>query len=199
MYYDPRINDHGLPHNPFLATVVPRPIGWISSLSPDGILNLAPYSCFNAVATEIPFLMFASGGPKDSFRNIEATGEFVANMATYDLREAVNLTSSVVPPDVDEAELAGLEMVPSVMVKPPRVARSPIAHECTYVKTVTLDQLDGQPHPTRIVIGQVVNVYIDDDVLRDGLIDIARVRPLTRLGYMEYSSIDASFTMPRPR
>jgi flavin reductase (DIM6/NTAB) family NADH-FMN oxidoreductase RutF len=198
MYYDPRLDDHRLARNPFMATVVPRPIGWISTVSAGGIVNLAPYSCFNVASAQPPFLMFASYGRKDSINNIEATGEFVANLATFELRSEVNLTSSVVPPEISEVQLANLEMVPSIAVKPPRVKRSPIAHECKYIKTVSLEDTDGKTQPGAVVIGQVVGVYIDDALLVDGLVDITRVRPLARLGYMDYATVEATFRMLRP-
>ncbi|MDI6764169.1 MAG: flavin reductase family protein, partial [Thermodesulfobacteriota bacterium] len=131
MYYDPEKNDHGLPHNPFKSCVVPRPIGWISTISPEGIHNLAPYSQFQNLTYDPPYVMFAAnqntrGARKDSVVNAEQTNEFVYNMATYDLRVAVNRSAAEVPPEVDEFELAGLTKAPSVRVKPCRVAESPI-------------------------------------------------------------------------
>jgi flavin reductase (DIM6/NTAB) family NADH-FMN oxidoreductase RutF len=124
MHYDPRKGNGGLPHDPLTALVVPRPIGWISTIAPNGVINLAPYSFFNAVAANPPFVMFASGGRKHSQRNAERTGEFVHSIAVWDLREEMNLTSAAVAPEVSEAELAKLELAPSQVVKPPRVARS---------------------------------------------------------------------------
>jgi flavin reductase (DIM6/NTAB) family NADH-FMN oxidoreductase RutF len=200
MYYDPRLNNHNLPRDPFLATIVPRPIGWISTIGANGIVNLAPYSCFNAVSTQPPpFVMFASYGRKDSLRNAEATGEFVASMATFDLRKEVNATSAVVGPEVSEVDLARLEMTPSIAVGPPRVKRSPIAHECKYIKTVTLEDTEGQRHAGAIVIGQVVGIYIDDAILVDGLVEVGKVRPIARLGYMDYTFVEKTFRMARPQ
>ena len=198
MHYDPRRRDHGLAHDPFLALVVPRPIGWISTLDAAGIVNLAPYSFFNALSTKPPFVMFSSYAPKDSQRNAEATGEFVVNLATWALREEVNATSALVPPEVDEAAMAGLEMAPSVSVRPPRVKRSPVALECVYAQTVKLTDRAGTTHPAGVVIGEVVGVHIDDDVIRDGKVDVLRMRPIARLGYMDYASVDAVFSMKRP-
>jgi flavin reductase (DIM6/NTAB) family NADH-FMN oxidoreductase RutF len=138
MFYEPDKDNHGLPFNPYKSIVVPRPIGWISTLSADGIVNLAPYSQFNNLAYDPPYVMFSassfpdSGRRKDSAKNAADTGEFVVNMATYELRAAVNITSRFVPPDVDEAALAGLEMIPSRLVKPPRVAASPVQLECKF-------------------------------------------------------------------
>ena len=200
MYYDPRLNNHNLPRDPFLATVVPRPIGWISTIGANGIVNLAPCSCFNAVSTQPPpFVMFASYGRKDSLRNAETTGEFVASMATFELRNEVNATSAVVGPEVSEVDLARLEMAPSIAVRPPRVKRSPVAHECIYIKTVTLEDTKGQRHAGAIVIGQVVGIYIDDAILVDGLVEVGKVRPIARLGYMDYTSVEGIFRMVRPQ
>src|ERR1700674_2623414 len=129
MYFDPRDKEYPLKHDPLTSLVVPRPIGWISTLSRSGLVNLAPYSFFNAVASRPPFVMFASAGRKHSQHNAEESGEFVHNLAIWDLREEMNITSAAVGADVSEPELAGLEMVPSVAVKPPRVKRSPVAFE----------------------------------------------------------------------
>ena len=198
MYYDPRLKNHGLPHDPFLAVVVPRPIGWISTLDASGNVNLAPYSFFNAISGRPPFVMFGSSARKDSQRNAEETGQFVANLATYDLREEVNATSIVAAPGVDEAALAGLEMIPSVAVKPPRVKRSPVALECLYRMSVPLTSGDGVVHPATIVIGEVVGIHIDDSMIVDGRVDPLRLHPLARLGYLDYSVIGTVFSMPRP-
>jgi flavin reductase (DIM6/NTAB) family NADH-FMN oxidoreductase RutF len=198
MYYDPRKNDHHLPHNPFTALVVPRPIGWISTVSLDGVVNLAPYSFFNIVSAYPPFVMFASNPRKHSQRNAEETGEFVANLATYELREEVNTSSADYGPEISEPEMVGLEMLPSRQVKPPRVARSPVVLECKYSKTVELFGSDGKRNPSSVVIGEVLGIHIDDSVIVDGLVDITRMRPIARLGYMDYCVVDEIFSMPRP-
>jgi flavin reductase (DIM6/NTAB) family NADH-FMN oxidoreductase RutF len=198
MYYDPRKNDHGLPHNPFTALVVPRPIGWISTVSRSGIVNLAPYSFFNIVSAYPPFVMFASNPRKHSQRNAEETGEFVANLATYELREEVNTSSAEYAFDTSEADMVGLEMVPSREVKPPRVARSPVALECKYSKTIELFGSDGKRNPSQVVIGEVLGIHIDDRVIVDGHIKIERMRPIARLGYMDYCVVDEIFSMMRP-
>jgi flavin reductase (DIM6/NTAB) family NADH-FMN oxidoreductase RutF len=138
MFYDAVANTHGLALDPFKALVAPRPIGWISTLGKNGVVNLAPHSFFNAVSEDPHFVMFASGGRKDSQRNAEETGEFVCSLATYDLREAMTKTSAAVGPDVDEMRLAGLTPAPSRLVKPPRVAESPVAFECRYSRTIEL-------------------------------------------------------------
>ncbi len=199
MHYDPRLRNHNLKHDPLTALVVPRPIGWITTLSPTGVVNLAPYSFFNAVASNPPFVMFASAGPKHSQRNAEATGEFVTNLTTWELREEMNITSADVGPEVSEPELAKLAMTPSVVVKPPRVARTPVAFECRYVKTVDLPGQDGKPHPFAIVIGEVVSIFIDDSAIVNGRVDLSAARPIARLGYLdEYAVVDTVFKMKRP-
>ena len=196
MFYDAIENRHGLKHDPFKSLVVPRPIGWISSLSSDGVLNLAPYSFFNAVSARPNIVMFSSGGRKDSAANVEATGEFVCNMATWDLREAMNESSATVDSAVDEFELAGLQTVPSKLVKPPRVAASPVALECTYLQTVELPPSNGEPN--LVVFGQVVGIHIDDDVIVDGMVDVTKFKPVARLGYHDYAVVEDVFSMVRP-
>lgn len=198
MYYDPRLKNHGLPHDPFLALVVPRPIGWISSLDAAGNVNLAPYSFFNAISSRPPFVMFSSSAHKDSQRNVEETGEFVANLATYDLREEVNATSLTAAPGVDEAALVGLEMIASIAVKPPRVKRSPVALECLYRTSVPLTS-DGVVHAATVIIGEVIGVHINDAMIVDGRVDPTLLQPLARLGYLDYSVIGGVFSMPRPK
>ena len=201
MFYEPDKNDHGLKHDPFKSIVVPRPIGWISSLSAAGKLNLAPFSQFNNLGYDPPYVMFAAANfprlsrPKDSVSNVIETGEFVVNMATYALREAINITSSAVEPDIDEAALAGLAMEPSVLVKPPRVAASPVHLECRYHCMLALPGRNlEQSH--YVVVGRVIGVHIRDEMLTpDGRVDILKIRPLARLGYHDYTSVESLFTM----
>lgn len=194
MFYEPRKRNHGLPHDPFKALVAPRPIGWVSTLSREGVLNLAPYSFFNAVAEAPPYLMFSSAGRKDSLENADATGEFVCSLATWDLREAMNASSATVPPEVDEFALAGLETAPSRLVRPPRVAASPVAFECRTWKLIELPS----NHRYTMVIGEVVGIHIEERFIRNGLVDTAAMRPIARLGYMDYSVVDEVFTIQRP-
>ena len=198
MHYSPDLNDHGLPHDPFVALVVPRPIGWISSVDAAGRVNLAPYSFFNIVAHRPSFVMFASTSRKHSQTNAEEQGQFVANMATYELLEEVNLSSAPVGPHESEPAALGLEMVPSLAVKPPRVKRSPIALECEYHDTIHLPGYDGAQHISSIILGRVVSVYIDDAVIVNGMVDVRRLRPVTRLGYLDYAVIDEVISLPRP-
>ncbi|MCZ6877185.1 MAG: flavin reductase family protein [Acidobacteria bacterium] len=208
MFYEPRHNDHGLPYNPFKACVVPRPIGWITTLSQDGIVNLAPFSCSNQLGYDPPFVFFSgSGRPeeegaeprrKDSVMNAENTGEFVFNMATYALRELVNLSSARVPPEVDEMELCGLTKLPSRLVRPPRVGESPVNLECKYHCTLTLPA--NSPNTVHhVVVGQVVGIHIDDQVITDGKVDWVKIQPLARMGYSDYTYVSQIFTMKPPR
>lgn len=208
MFYEPQNDDHGLPFNPFKACVVPRPIGWISSLSHDGIANLAPFSISNQLAYDPPFVFFSGSGAideegaaprrKDSVVNAEDTGEFVYNMATYELREHVNMSSKHVPPDVDEMAMAGLTPAPCNIVKCPRVAESPVNLECRHHATITLPANNAKS-VHHVVIGQVVGIHINDNALTDGKVDWVKIQPLARMGYMDYTHIDHVFTMPGPK
>lgn len=189
---------HGLRHDPFKAIVAPRPIGWISTVSPTGVLNLAPYSFFNAVSDAPPMVMFSTVGRKDSFRNIEANGEFTCSVASQDLVDQMNLSSAAVASEVDEYALAGLATAPSLLVAPPRVAASPAALECRLWKTL---DLPGEGSPV-VVFGHVVAIYIDPRVVTaEGLLDTAAMRPLARMGYMDYAVVtpETTFTLNRPR
>ncbi len=201
MFYEPR-NHHGLPHDPFKSCVVPRPIGWLTTLSRNGVVNLAPFSFFNGVASDPPVVVAGINGrqphgPKDTLTNCRETGEFVANMATWDLREAMNLTSASLPAEVDEMALAGLTPAPSNLVTPPRVAESPINLECRVLQFVDLPSNDPESLNTA-VFGQVVGIHIADSVLSDGRVDTAKIKPVARLGYMEYAVVEEVFDMPRP-
>jgi len=198
MFYDPRSEDHGLAHSPWTALVVPRPIGWISSLSTDGVANLAPYSFFNAVSGVPPFVMFSSAGRKDSQTNIEATGEFVVNMAVGELKDALNATSAAFAPDVDEFDRAGLEKASCKNVAVPRVAASPVALECILNRVVPLTARDGTKVRSEVIFGEVVGIHIADEVIVGGMLDISRMRPLSRLGYLDYAILDEVFSMARP-
>ena len=187
MYYDPEKNDHGLARGPFKSCVVPRPIGWISSISSKGVENLAPYSQFQNLGFDPPFVMFSAGAGqskrKDTVVNVEETGEFVYNMATYDLREAVNRSAGDVLPEVDEFDLAGVTKAPSIRVSPSRVAESPVQFECLHHQTIRLPGNKGKGS-IDLVIGRVVLIHIKDEViLPDGRLDILKIRPLARLGY----------------
>lgn len=191
---------HGLPHDPTKAIIAPRPVGWISTVSRAGKVNLAPYSFFNQVATTPAILAFSSDGYKHSARNAEETGEFVFNLATRPLAEAMNLTSAVLPDGEDEFELAGLEKAPSLLVKAPRVALAPAALECKVTQVIRLTALDGKPCENVLVLGQVVAGHIRREFLTpDGRFDTAGARPIGRCGYRgDYAEVTELFEMLRP-
>lgn len=209
MYFEPErdgMRPAPLTHSVGTALVVPRPIGWISTLDEDGVVNLAPFSFFNMVSGDPPCVMYCpngiksgTDGPKDSLLNVEATGEFVFNLCTDDLKEQMNLTAAHLPRSVDEMAEAGLEAASCNRVKPPRVKASPVALECVHLQTIELPS-SASGAPNHLVVGQVVGVHIDDDVIVDGRVDIGRLRPLARLGYLDYATIEAGavFAMWRP-
>ena len=198
MFYDTRKNDHGLPHNPFKAIVAPRPIGWITSMSAKGEINLAPYSFFNGITDKPPIVMFSSEGPKDSVAFVEETKEFVCSLSTYDLRMEMNATSAPLLRGENEMKSAGLEAAPSRMVRPPRVAASPCALECEWIKTVSFDDVDGRKLDRYVVFGHVVGVYIDDRFIENGRLNTAAMKPIARLGYDEYAVVESVFSLKRP-
>ncbi|KAI4911976.1 hypothetical protein J4E90_006794 [Alternaria incomplexa] len=220
MFYQPGKEDHGLPYDPFKACVLPRPIGWISTLSPTGAANLAPYSQFNNLTFDPPYVMFSanqtpSNSQKDTVRNVEATGKFVWNLATYELREEVNRSAVQEEYGVDEFEMAGVEKedsrVSGVVVggsggdgkegrremMVPMVKRSPVKFECEYYTTL---RLPGNPPmgSADVVIGKVVGVHIDERVLTDGKIDVRKTEPIARCGYYEYAVVRETFDMRIP-
>lgn len=199
--YDPAAG-HGLPHDPFNNIVGPRPIGWISTRAADGTLNLAPYSFFNAFNYTPPLIGFASIGWKDTVRNIEQTGEFVWNLTTRPLAEAMNASCAAVAPEVDEFQLAGVTPEASQIVAPPRVAESPVAFECRLTQMIRLQGADGTAVDTWLTLGEVVAVHIDRHLLVDGIYDTAAARPVMRGGGpADYFELDpaARFRMFRPR
>ena len=198
MFYETSKNDHGLPHNPFKAIVGPRPIGWITTMSAKGEINLAPYSFFNGITDKPPIVMFASEGHKDSVTFVEETKEFVCSLATFDLRDQMNGTAAPLARGVNEMTATGLESAPSRLVKPPRVAASPCALECKWLKTVSFDDIDGNKMERFVVFGHVVGVHINDQFIKNGRLDTAAMRPIARLGYDEYAVIDSVFKMTRP-
>ena len=200
-FYEPR-NGHELPHDPFNAIVGPRPIGWISSLSQSGVLNLAPYSFFNGYNYVPPIVGFASVGEKDSLRNVRETGEFVWNLATRSLAEAMNISCTAVAPEVDEFALAGLTAAPSRMIRAPRVAESPVSFECQLTQIIQLQRASGETVPTWLILGEVVGVHIAETSLRDGIYDTAAAGHILRGGGpADYFSIgpEQLFRMFRPR
>jgi flavin reductase (DIM6/NTAB) family NADH-FMN oxidoreductase RutF len=194
----------GLPWDPFKAIVAPRPIAWISTVSPEGIANVAPFSFFNIVGAKPNLVYFApgerqGGGLKDSRRNAEETGDFVCNVATWELRDQVNLTSAPHGPEVSEAEIAGLELVPSGLVESPRLAASPASLECVYLETHVPRLRDGTAHPSScLILGEVVGVHLDERLLGDGRLDTSAMRPIARMGYDEFAVVTKAFQMTRP-
>lgn len=197
MFYDAVLNNHGLALDPFKAVMAPRPVGWISTLSPDGIANLAPYSFFNAFADGPIYVAFGSGGRKDTLRNVEATGEFAFNLATFELREAMNASSASVAQQVDEFDLARLTKAPCQFIKSPRVGESPVCFECKYFQTVPLPADDGHVNDW-MVIGRVIGIHIDDRFIENGRVNTAAMQPIARLGYSEYTTVDSTWRMRRP-
>ena len=201
LFYEPHRRDRRiLPHDPFKALVTPRPVGWISTTHPDGAVNLAPYSFFNAVCESPLMLAFSSQGPKDSATFAGDAGEFVWNLATYDLREAMNLSSAPLRRGHSEFEHAGLEMAESHIVSAPRVAASPCSMECRVTLATELRDLDDRPTGQHLVVGQVVGIHIDERYVVDGQVDTAALQPIARCGYLgDYAVVDRLFQMPRPR
>jgi flavin reductase (DIM6/NTAB) family NADH-FMN oxidoreductase RutF len=200
IFYEPGERDRALlRHDPFKALVVPRPIGWISTQSADGAINLAPYSFFNAVADAPPMLAFSSNGPKDSATFATAIGEFVWNLATWELREQMNETSAPLPRGQSEFARAGLELAPSRLVAPPRVAASPCAMECRVVHHLELRDLDGNAFGQHLVIGQVVGVHLDEAASAGGVVDSGALGAIARCGGpADYTIVERIFEMVRP-
>jgi flavin reductase (DIM6/NTAB) family NADH-FMN oxidoreductase RutF len=200
LFYEPAARDRAvLPHDPFKAIVAPRPIGWVSTIGPDGEVNLAPYSFFNAVGEDPPMIAFSSTGAKDSSTFAVGTGEFVWNMPTWDLREQMNLTSKELPRGASEFEFAGLTPAPSRVVAPPRVAEAHVALECRVVHNVALDDVNGDPANQHLVVGQVIGVHIDPAYIEDGRLLTAKLQPVARCGYREeYTVVRELFAMWRP-
>jgi flavin reductase (DIM6/NTAB) family NADH-FMN oxidoreductase RutF len=205
MFYDTARRDHGMTQDPLTALIVPRPIGWISTLDGQGRVNLAPYSFYNAVSASPPMIYFSTTGTygdnptKHSRRNAEETGEFVVNMVSAVLAKQMNITTSMVDHGVDEMKLAGLTPASSRYVKPPRVAESPIALECKYWKTIEMPIEEGrEKQQATVVFGRVVGIHVDDSIVKNGRIDTLAFKPVARLGYSEYTTTENVWRMPRP-
>jgi flavin reductase (DIM6/NTAB) family NADH-FMN oxidoreductase RutF len=194
----------GLDRNPVTALVLPRPVAWISSVNADGIANLAPFSFSGMVSQSPPMVMFCAnathvdGGEKDTLKNVRATGEFVFNLATFELRHQMNASSAPLERGRDEFDLVGLEKAASRLVKPPRVARSPISLECKVVTVIDLPADEATGQRNYATIGRIVGVHVKRDLIQNGKIDIMQTRPLARLGYLDYATCDEVFTMQRP-
>jgi flavin reductase (DIM6/NTAB) family NADH-FMN oxidoreductase RutF len=198
MFYEPALRNHGLSHDPLKALVAPRPIGWISSISAAGVINLAPYSFFNMVSDRPPIVMFSSDGRKDSLANVEETGEFVCNIVTDAFTAAMNTSSAPYPPQINEFEKAGLAMEPSRLITPPRVRGIAAALECKVTDIRPLAGLGGTKGRYTMVLGEVIGVHIDEAILKAGRVDAEHFRLLARLGYMDYSVVERVFELQRP-
>ncbi len=198
--YEPR-NGHGLSHDPFNAIIAPRPIGWISTASAEGVANLAPYSFFNAFNYLPPIVGFASIGWKDSVANADATGVFCWNLATRDLAAAMNLTCAPAPADVDEFDVAGLTRAACRLIACPRVRESPVNFECRVSQIIQLETSAGGAVKTWLVMGEVVAVHIDRRLLVEGVYDTVAAEPVLRAGgWGDYFAVTAEdrFQMRRP-
>lgn len=205
MFYDPRndLRPAPLQHNPFNTLVAPRPIGWISTISGSGVANLAPFSYFNGVSADPAMVMFAPHGrtpgtDKDTWRNLTEVPEFVVNIVSADLKDAMNQSSADYPEEIDEFDAINLAQAPSVKVRPPRLAAAKAALECLVFQTVDLpigaDGRDGH-----VVIGQVVGIHIDDTLINtDGSVDQLALAQVARLGRSDYLSVERIFGMKRP-
>ena len=204
-------DNKGLPFNPFKALVAPRPIGWLTTISDAGVVNLAPYSYFQAVADNPDIVMFSAApqleitengmnfldSGKDSQTNAASGGEFVCNMVSMDLVNAMNESSAHHPADISEPEFIGIEMTESTYVKPPRVKEAPAAIECVVVDTYTVQHRGGN-HRYTMTFGEVVGIHIKDEFIKDGRVDTAAMQLVTRMGYDEYAVLEKAFSLSRP-
>ena len=199
MFYNPEIG-HNLPHDPFKAIVSPRPIGWISTIDKEKNVNLAPYSFFNAIADNPPMIMFSITGQKknisskDTLQNIIETKCFVVNVVSKDLLNQMNQTSGNYPKNTDEFILAKLEKANCVHIDVPRVKKSPASLECTLYKILKLPGFSNN-----MVIGKVVGVHINENILKNGIFDILAYDPIARLGYKDYTYVSSKFELERPK
>jgi flavin reductase (DIM6/NTAB) family NADH-FMN oxidoreductase RutF len=200
MFYETSDRDKGkLPHDPFKAIVAPRPIGWISTRAPDGRVNLAPYSFFNGFSSAPPMVGFSSEGWKDSATFARDSGEFVANLATFELRDPMNATSAPFPRGENEFARAGLTMAECRLVAAPRVAESPASLECKVVEVVEIRTRGGASSGAVLTIGEVVAFHIDEAFILDGRFDTAGAHPIARCGYQDYAVVESLFALARPK
>lgn len=206
MFYEPSKNNHGLSKNPFKSCTVPRVIGWISTKNPDGSDNLAPYSQFTNLTFDPPLVFFSANQNvvderKNTIKNIERTGEFVYNMVSYELKDAMNRSSIFEIPEgtKDKFEYSGVTKAPSVLVQAARVAESPIQYECRYIQTLRFPG-NGTLATVDCIVGEVIGIHIADEfLLPDGKVDICRIKPVARLGYFDYTVVNNSFEMAPPK
>jgi flavin reductase (DIM6/NTAB) family NADH-FMN oxidoreductase RutF len=202
MFYTTDTNDHGFSYDPFKAIVTPRPIGWIGCIDGNGIANLAPHSYFNAISDNPYFVIFGSIGYKDTVRNIEETGDFTCSLVSEDLFDKMNSSSVPVEPQIDEFNLAGIKKEPGKLVKSPFVKGCTAALECKLWKTIDLPGTDRSNLTGNYsIIGEVVGIHINNEYIKDGMFDTAKVRPIARLGYMDYGVVGKEniFSKNRPK
>ena len=206
MFYEPKKNNHGLKKNPFKSCTVPRVIGWISTKNEDGTDNIAPYSQFTNLTFDPPLVLFSANqnvfdDRKNTVKNIERTGEFVYNMVSEDLAEAMNKSSIAELPEgfKDKFEYCGLEKADSEIVDVARVKASPVQYEIKYVQTIRLPGVDTI-NTIDIIIGEVVGIHIKDEfITEEDKVDVTKIRPVARLGYFDFTVVDNSFTMDTPK
>ena len=206
MFYEPKKNNHGLKKNPFKSCTVPRVIGWISTKNEDGTDNIAPYSQFTNLTFDPPLVLFSANqnvfdDRKNTVTNIERTGEFVYNMVSEDLAEAMNKSSIAELPEgfKDKFEYCGLEKADSEIVDVARVKASPVQYEIKYVQTIRLPGVDTI-NTIDIIIGEVVGIHIKDEfITEEDKVDVTKIRPVARLGYFDFTVVDNSFTMDTPK
>jgi len=205
MFYETKKKNHGLKYDPFKSCIIPRPIAWITTISNNGEDNCAPYSFFNGVASDPPMVMFANNGPaiikegpKDTFSNIKDNSEFVINISTYNNKDKMNETCFPLAKGESEIDLAKLETRESKIVKPKILSESPINMECKLHQIIDLP-VNNKNEYNGIIIGQVLGIHIQDDYILNGIIDVKKLKPLARLGYMDYSIVDSFFQMNRPK
>jgi flavin reductase (DIM6/NTAB) family NADH-FMN oxidoreductase RutF len=200
MQFDPNNLEQKSIYKLLTGIVIPRPIGWISSISEDGITNLAPFSYFNAVGDDPPHVMFSAGNGqnsnKDTLNNVLATKQFVVNMVTEDLVEQMNSTAQGIPSHESEFDLANLTPIPSLKIKAPRVKESPISMECELVHHYTLE--DNKFGGSTILVGRIVMFHIDEKVLLDDFkINLNTYKPVARLAGSNYSKLGELFSVKR--
>ncbi|MDO1583711.1 flavin reductase family protein [Rhizobium oryzicola] len=200
MFYPTDTNAHGLAHDPFKAIVAPRPIGWIGTKGRDGSLNLSPYSFFNAISDNPKLVLFSSSGRKHSLKNAEETGQFTASLVSRHLVDKMNTSSAPVEYGVDEFQLAGLTPRMGEIIEAPFVAEAYAALECRVTEILCPKRVDGTPSESYVVFGQVVGIHIDENIIRDGRIDMGLARPIARMGYMDYADGGSDvFQLMRPK
>jgi flavin reductase (DIM6/NTAB) family NADH-FMN oxidoreductase RutF len=201
MFYQPKKNPFSI--DPYKSLIFPRPIGWISSIDKKGIVNLAPYSYFNAIADDPPPIMFVAGASdkpsqkKDTLTNILETKEFVVNFATTATRKQMNLSSKDIDKDDDEFVLTKLKKRKSRLIKVPSVADSPVNLECKLLKSIKLKS--NSKKFSTMVMGEVIGIYIKDSFIEKGRVNSAAMRYVARMGYSEYTTVSSKFKMKRPK